>query len=419
MILDEAHQLPDLVSEFFGLSVASREIDSLLADLRTGGARKAAPGSAPSGASARRSIAAAIERALQACHAAFGRRERHLVWSELDAAALCSLAELQGALRDCAGALREPGAGAAPEQGAARAERLASELHLLIHSDGGDGPGCGARTVSIDARGFLLRLLPLDVSQRFEALLASHAGAWVFTSATLAVGSDFSHFAGRLGLSAAATACFDSPFDFARQGLLYLPPGLPEPASAGYTAAVVALACPMIEAAGGGAFLLFTSHRALQVAAALLEGLPCVPGPLLVQGREARERLLAHFRASGRAVLLGTSSFWEGVNVQGPALRLVLIDRLPFASPEDPLVRSRIEHLESQGQSAFQRYQLPEAVLALKQGVGRLIRSEEDRGVVVLCDPRLQARAYGRVFLASLPPMRRVRDPAPVLELLR
>jgi len=141
--------------------------------------------------------------------------------------------------------------------------------------------------------------------------------------------------------------------------------------------------------------------------------------PLLVQGRAPREQLLRRFRASGRAVLLGTASFWEGVDVQGSALRLVIIDKLPFASPEDPVVRARIEHLESQGGNAFRDYQLPEAVLALKQGVGRLIRSEQDRGVVVVCDPRLHRRSYGRVFVASLPPMRPETELAPVLELLR
>ena len=211
---------------------------------------------------------------------------------------------------------------------------------------------------------------------------------------------------------------FESPFDYENQALLYLPRGLPEPSHPEFTAAVVAAARPLIEAAAGGAFLLFTSHRALRAAALLLERELPPQWPLLVQGRAPREQLLRQFRASGHAVLLGTASFWEGVDVQGPALRLVLIDRLPFASPEDPVVRARIEHLESQRASAFRDYQLPEAVLALKQGVGRLIRSEQDRGVVVLCDPRLRGRGYGRVFLSSLPPMSQANE-AEVLELLR
>src|SRR6202034_2684532 len=176
---------------------------------------------------------------------------------------------------------------------------------------------------------------------------------------------------------------------------------------------------PLLASAGGGAFVLFTSHRALRHAAQRLAGALPPELPLLVQGTAPREQLLRRFRASGRAVLLGSASFWEGVDVQGSALRLVLIDRLPFASPEDPVVKARIEHLQSQGVSAFKDYQLPEAVLALKQGVGRLIRSEEDRGVVVVCDPRLSERGYGRIFRASLPPMATTHAADVVLQRLR
>jgi ATP-dependent DNA helicase DinG len=259
--------------------------------------------------------------------------------------------------------------------------------------------------VSTHARGFALRLLPYEIATRFQAQLASGRSAWIFTSATLAVGDDFSHFASRLGLDGAAALRFDSPFDYSRQALLYLPRGLPQPSDPGFGDAVIETARPLLESAGGGAFLLFTSHRALRHAAQRLTGALPPEMPLLVQGSAPREQLLRRFRASGRAVLLGTASFWEGVDVQGPALRLVIIDKLPFASPEDPVVRARIEYLKSQGANAFKDYQLPEAVLALKQGVGRLIRSEQDRGVVVICDPRMSERAYGRIFRASLPPM--------------
>jgi ATP-dependent DNA helicase DinG len=404
VILDEAHQLPDLVSEFFGISLGSRQLDLLLADIRL---------------EAQSQQLAPLERALAACHAALGRDERHLAWRELAASAQASFEDLEAALADCGTQLRAAGATAGIEQCVARIDLLCASLAQLLDESGDPGSPAGARTVSTHARGFLLRLLPYDVSGRFSALLASHHGAWIFTSATLAVGEDFSHFSNRLGLQTAATLRFESPFDYQRQALLYLPRGLPQPADAGFTAAVIALARPLLEAAGGGAFLLFTSHRALRAAALLLERSLPAQWPLLVQGRAPREQLLRRFRASGQAVLLGTASFWEGVDVQGPALRLVLIDRLPFASPEDPVVRARIEHLQSQGASAFKEYQLPEAVLALKQGVGRLIRSEEDRGVVVVCDPRLSERSYGRVFRASLPPMAMVREQEPVMQLLR
>jgi ATP-dependent DNA helicase DinG len=221
------------------------------------------------------------------------------------------------------------------------------------------------------------------------------------------VGEEFGHFTSRLGLGDAETLAIPSPFDFDRQSLLYLPPNLPDPASPAHTAAVVDVAVPLIEAAAGGVFVLFTSHRALQRAAQLLRERWATLGdhPLLVQGEAPREQLLRRFRESGNAVLLGAASFWEGVDVKGDALRLVIIEKLPFASPDDALTRARIEHLKAQGGNAFREYQLPEAALALKQGVGRLIRSETDRGVVVICDPRLVDKPYGRVLRASLPPM--------------
>ncbi len=415
VILDEAHQLPDLVSEFFGVSFASRQVEALDADLR---AQIKIAGLDVG-------IIEPLGRALGECMAAFGREERQLAWRELGDTARACLGELEEALTQ----LREQLHPLSSERGFESFEPRTTELlHALSQLlDGSrahesrvdESQVDGARTVTIHARGFQLRLLPYDVSDRFNALLTAHRSAWIFTSATLAVREDFGHFASRLGLTAAATVRYESPFDYARQALLYLPTGLPEPASPGYTAAVVAAARPLIEASGGGAFLLFTSHRALRAAAAILERMLPAQWPLLVQGRAPREQLLRRFRASGRAVLLGTASFWEGVDVQGSALRLVLIDRLPFASPEDPVVRARIEHLESQGASAFRDYQLPEAVLTLKQGVGRLIRSEDDRGVVMICDPRLRGRSYGRVFLSSLPPMAQAKDIESALRLLR
>ena len=413
VILDEAHQLPDLVSEFFGIAASSRQVEVLIADLR---AELAGAGGAEAGVGAE--VSSSWDKALTACKLALGRSERHLAWHELAAAAADSLETLAAELREGALRLREPGEPGL-EQCALRAELLAHALAQLLDESGGPDSPAGARTASTHARGFELRLLPYDVSARFRTLLEAHPGAWIFTSATLAIGDDFGHFAGRLGLEGATRLRFESPFDYERQALLYLPVGLPQPGDPAFTAAVVATALPLLEAADGGAFLLFTSHRALKAAAALLERQLPARWPLLVQGRAPREQLLRRFRASGRAVLLGTASFWEGVDVQGSALRLVLIDRLPFGAPDDPVVRARIEHLNAQGANPFREYQLPEAVLALKQGVGRLIRSEEDRGVVVICDPRLTERSYGRVFRDGLPAMRPVREAAPALALLR
>jgi ATP-dependent DNA helicase DinG len=271
------------------------------------------------------------------------------------------------------------------------------------------------------ARGrFALSLLPFDIAARFQALVEAHPCSWVFTSATLSLGEDFSPFTGRLGLEGCTTLKIDSPFDYPRQSLLYLPARMPLPAAPEFLPAVMEVALELIEASRGGAFVLFTSHRALAAAAALWRGQSARTASyrLLVQGEGPRERLLREFREDGSAVLLGTTSFWEGVDVKGRALRLVVIEKLPFASPDDPLVRARVEHLEATGRSAFREYQLPEAALALKQGVGRLIRSEEDFGAVAICDPRLTGRAYGKVFLAALPPMSVTRERQAAIDFL-
>jgi ATP-dependent DNA helicase DinG len=230
--------------------------------------------------------------------------------------------------------------------------------------------------------------------------------AWVFTSATLAVKGEFEHIAVRLGLSDPMTLLQPSPFDWARQALCYLP-SLPDPNARGFGTALIAALQPVLQASQGRAFLLFASHRALREAAeALRDG----PWPLFVQGEAPRATLLQRFRASGNGVLLGSASFREGVDVVGDALSVVVIDKLPFAAPDDPVFEARLDAIRRDGGNPFRDEQLPQAVIALKQGVGRLIRSESDRGVLVLCDPRLLSKSYGRTFLESLPPFARTRD---------
>ncbi|HTT04025.1 MAG TPA: ATP-dependent DNA helicase [Steroidobacteraceae bacterium] len=415
VIFDEAHQLPDLASEFFGVSVSTRALELLLTDLK----QALRLGSAHSPALVRlaRELPTELQLALQAARAVLGAgrdSERHVAWEELPPQAETSLQALQAALDALQGALGElQGADPAIESLVPRTAAHAGALRQILEPE-----IAGARSASADARGVALRLLPYDIAERFCSYRRQTPAAWIFTSATLAVGGNFSHFAGRLGLSDCQTLCLASPFDYARQGLLYLPRGLPEPAQPGYIEALMQACLPLIEAAGGGAFLLFTSHRALRQAAAWLAGTLAQRLPLLVQGDAPRELLLRRFRASANAVLLGSASFWEGVDVQGEALRLVIIDKLPFASPEDPVVRARVQYLQEQGENPFRDYQLPEAVLALKQGVGRLIRSESDCGVVMIGDPRLLSRAYGRLFLASLPPMPITHDLACACERL-
>jgi len=411
VILDEAHQLPDLASEFFGISVSSRQIEVLITDLKH---ELSAAGLAPRAVA---TLTSATEQALLRARACLGGAERSYAWQELAEEVRDGIGALQPVLLGLAAQLEAAASPPEVQQCAARARVIAVALGQIV-GEGEEAGLAGARTLTAHARAFSLQLLPYEIAERFRGLVSQANNAWIFTSATLAVGEDFSHFSNRLGLRDAATLRFDSPFDYAAQALLYLPPQMPDPTDFGYGEAVIATALPLIEQAGGGTFLLFTSHRALRAAAEKLRGRLPFGLPLLIQGSAPREQLLRQFRASGQAVLLGTASFWEGVDVQGPALRLVIIDKLPFASPEDPVVRARIEFLGSQGENAFRDYQLPEAVLALKQGVGRLIRSEADHGVVVVCDPRLTRRAYGRIFLNSLPPMAVTRTPEVVLQRL-
>jgi ATP-dependent DNA helicase DinG len=261
------------------------------------------------------------------------------------------------------------------------------------------------------SRGFVLHMTPADAGEGLGKRILERDCAWIFTSATLAVGEDFGHFSSRLGLDDFDALQLDSPFDYALQSRLYLPEGLPAPNSPDYTACLLEAAKPVLDACSGGAFLLFTSHRALRQAAELLRSPGVMPTerPLLVQGEAPREQLLDSFRRFGDAILLGTASFREGVDVRGRALSLVVIDRLPFASPGDPLLQARLDVIREAGGNPFMDYQLPQAVIALKQAVGRLIRDYDDRGVAMICDPRLVTKRYGSVFIKSLPPMPRTR----------
>jgi ATP-dependent DNA helicase DinG len=252
-------------------------------------------------------------------------------------------------------------------------------------------------------RGFAIHFTPLSIAPLFHAQLATLDNTWIFTSATLAVGESFEHYVTSLGLDQPRTERLDSPFDYAHNALLYLPSGMPEPRDDNYTEAVIRIAREVVAASCGRAFLLFTSHRALQEAASALTA--SLTYPVLVQGQAPRAELLARFRQLGDAVLLGTGSFWEGVDVRGEALSMVLIDKLPFASPGDPVLQARIDAQRAAGGNPFFDVQVPEAVITLKQGAGRLIRDVQDRGVLVLCDPRLVNKGYGRVFRSSLPPM--------------
>jgi ATP-dependent DNA helicase DinG len=266
-----------------------------------------------------------------------------------------------------------------------------------------------------------LHRTPLSIAPIFTRQREGQPRAWVFTSATLSVKGNFTHYAAQLGLDKERSLTLPSPFDYAKQGLLYVPRNMPAPQSPQFTEAVVHEALPLIEAAGGRTFLLCTTLRAVQKASDMLYELFAERGlnlPLLVQGQASRTELLDRFRQLGNAVLVGSQSFWEGVDVRGEALSLVIIDKLPFAPPDDPVLAARMEVLQKKGLSPFAVHQLPHAVITLKQGAGRLIRSESDRGVLAICDTRLVEKPYGRQIWQSLPPFTRTREADTVIRFL-
>jgi ATP-dependent DNA helicase DinG len=314
------------------------------------------------------------------------------------------LRELDGALR----ALEEATAGLAGASADIDKlhERLIDVRGRLIHL-AGDDAWDGLRWLEVNPKSIRLYLTPLDVSGTLRSMINATPQAWIFTSATLAIGDDFSHFTNRVGLSEAKSLTFPSPYALEQRGLIYLPPGLPPPSDEAHTAAMLKSVAPLLEMTPGGMFCLFTSHRALNAARKWFRAQrkKLCGRPLLVQGEAPRDDLLRRFRQYGNAVLLGTGSFWEGVDVRGAALSVVAIDKLPFASPSDPLVMARLEFIRRQGGNGFTEHQLPQAALTLKQGAGRLLRDHSDFGVVALCDPRILSKSYGAVFLKSLEPM--------------
>ncbi len=401
IIFDEAHQLPEVASYFFGRSLSGRQLLELARDTRVEQLRDAAD------FGDLRVRAAALEPAVLALREALGLGDRRALWRDVATgpALRAAVTGVATALEQLRAALQEAAArGKGLEHCLQRCEDLGQRLELLSEPAEDEAR---VRWFETQGRGFMLSATPLDIAPVFQERMNALPGTWIFTSATLAVEQSFTHFAARLGLIDYTALRLDSPFDFTRNALLYHPPELPDPATPQYTGALVEAILPVLEASRGRAFLLFTSHRALQEAARLLAGR--LRYPLLVQGECAKAALLAQFRALGNAVLLGTASFWEGVDVRGEALSCVVIDRLPFAAPGDPVVQARIESLRQRGENPFLSYQVPQAVIALKQGAGRLIRDSGDRGVLVLADPRLLSRFYGRWFLDSLPPMPRTR----------
>ena len=399
-IFDEAHQLPDVASTFFGTNLSGRQLQDLgrdtLIELHA---------EAPDVDSVETGITK-LEKAVRDFRLALGGDNQRAPW-----AGVAGDKALNNAADDLAAALvrldEELEGLAERGKGLERCWRRCLELRArLDHFFAGvaeeEGPG-HIQWYETHSRGFVLHMTPLAISDTFRTYVDQHRSAWVFTSATLAVGDSFQHFARELGIEDAQAKRWDSPFDFSRQALLYVPTELPQPNTPDYTPAVIDAALPVIKASGGRTFFLTTSYRALRQVAERLQGL--IDYPLLVQGSLPRGELLERFRELGNAVLVGTSSFWEGVVVRGEALSCVIIDKLPFSSPGDPVLQARLDAMRGQGLNPFFDYQIPQAVITLKQGVGRLIRDVSDRGVLMICDPRLFGKGYGRIFRDSLPPM--------------
>ena len=405
VIFDEAHQLPEVAGLFFGEDVSTSQLLELARDAEAEYITTAKD------CPALQEAANALEKSVRDFRLVFayeGSRmpvQKALALKGFDSA----YTEMQAKLQALTNVLetqapRDPALENCWQRGAG----LMVQLQRWLAAENANL----VRWVEVFTQSVQLHATPLSVAEGFGKQLNASPRAWIFTSATLAVKSDFSHYIGQMGLSNANTGYWESPFDYGKQALFYVPENMPEPNSSSYSAAVAAVALPVIQASRGRAFVLCTSLRAMREIHALFKEAFEQNGieyPLMMQGESSRSELLERFRKRGNAVLVGSQSFWEGVDVRGEALSCVIIDKLPFAPPDDPVLAARIDKMNEEGKNAFMEYQLPYAVITLKQGAGRLIRDEADSGVLMICDPRLISKPYGRRIWQSLPPFKRTR----------
>lgn len=410
VVFDEAHQLPEIAGLFFGEDISTSQLMDLARDSQMAYLTLAKDCVALSEA------VPPLEKACRDFRLVFqfeGARMPSQKAQQLPRFAesydqLClTLAALTAVLETQAG--RDPMLEKCWQRG--------ESLLLLLERWRTAGHSNLVRWVEVFSHSVQLHATPLSVAEGFGKQLNAQPRAWIFTSATLAVKSDFSHYQQQMGLLAAQTRHWQSPFDYAAQAKLYVPSGMPAPNSSAYAAAVAAVSVPVLQASRGRAFVLCTTLKAMREVHALLKEAFATLGlsyPLLLQGESNRTELLERFRQAGNAVLVGSQSFWEGVDVRGEALSCVIIDKLPFAPPDDPVLAARIDQMNAEGKNAFMEYQLPYAVITLKQGAGRLIRDEQDVGVLMICDPRLVEKPYGRRIWQSLPAFSRTRDLAEV-----
>jgi len=418
VIFDEAHQLPDTATLFFGDTVSTSQVMELCRDVLAEGLTHARDG-ADWGA-----VVSTVEKAARDLRLTFPSEGTRLALEQIAQSSpfFPALEHLKSMLKQMAEVLSSQAERAETiEQCRVRTIEITAQLEAWNHVGQVDEHAAKVLWVEAFSQALQLHQTPLSIAPIFSKQREGPPRAWIFTSATLAVKNDFSHYTDQLGLSDEPAKSWPSPFDYANQALLYVPAHLPAPNSPGYTDAVVDAALPVIEAAGGRAFVLCTTLRAVKRVAERLREIfeqKKYNWPLLVQGELGRTELLSQFRASGNAVLVGSQSFWEGVDVRGDALSVVIIDKLPFAPPDDPVLAARIAEMEKRGLNGFMHHQLPEAIINLKQGAGRLIRDENDRGVLMICDSRIISKPYGRRIWQSLPAFRRTREIGTVQEFL-
>jgi ATP-dependent DNA helicase DinG len=395
-IIDEAHQLPDIATQFLGDRISSHQIQELCRDTVREMAKDAAD------MATLQDHADKTEACLRAFRLSLGEKEQRLPWMSLLEKVgvenkLTSLLECIEDMSEQLALAAERGKGL--EQCHIRSVGILKTLGLFDQEDESDLLVLWA---DIRSASMTLHATPHNISDYFHKWIDQKRQAWVFTSATLTIAGKLKNFSSQLGISEAQNIVWPSPFNFEKQSLLYMPSIPVDPNHVDYLKHIIEISKEMIEYSQGRTFLLFTSYRALNIVA---EALADSIYPLMVQGRASKSHLLTEFRSHGNAVLLGTNSFWEGVDVRGEALSCVLIDKIPFAAPDDPILQAKIDHLRERGGNPFTSIQIPAAVIQLKQGIGRLIRDNSDYGVLVLCDPRFLTKPYGKLFLRSLPPM--------------
>jgi len=393
-IFDEAHQLPDIAAQFLGFSISRGQLEELIRDIKQAQKIEAPENQKIS------DYASLLDEQIKLINDALGKWDKRWTWKQLNDEKVFQVAikRFIDTLTITIDELKQ-----VIERGKqlSAVHKRSQDLLALTKDWITSQSENKIRWIESSQARFKFNMTPLSVAAPFIRQRENIGGAWLFTSATLSVGSNFDYFAKRLGLSEAKTSYWSSPFDYQKQGLVYHPVGLPEPRDPNYTKVMLRAAWPLLKASNGCAFMLFTSHKALQEAKAILES--HWDGKLLVQGDLPKLTLLKRFKYADKAILLGTSSFWEGVDVKGDALKLVIIDRIPFAPPDDPIVQAREAFLKEKGLNVFMNFQLPEAVIAMKQGSGRLIIDIEDTGVLMLCDPRLSSKNYGNTIKNSLP----------------